>query len=181
MEKYYPAQAENILSNVRYKKRTGQTRAKIVCPCGNEDLAVHYVGDLREAGLFSDEYLTQRKLRGRFALAFMAACPVCGRQKLLFDSRTDGYDSVLGLKEEYDIEPLLAADFIPYSCSKCRKETFNVDMEFEYALDEDELIEDLDVKACTEEQIRNMFTWIEINVSCSCCGRWRNLVDCETA
>ena len=103
-------------------------------------------------------------------LAIRAACIRCGRDILVFDAGSDGYDNCFSRAGETSFSTAGSVQ-----CMKCGGGIFYADLRFEYP-DWRELAD----LGCTNPE--NAFTWIWISLTCSACGkRYTDFISHETA
>ena len=153
-----------LLSNQKQDGENTLVAGRLQC-CEQHSFRVWTVGTVRR------NLLHRLQLQpGPEGLAIAAACAKCGREILVFDARSDGYDNCFSPKEE---PSLSAAE--PLRCPKCGGESFSVDLRFEYPGEQE--LADL---GC--EQPENAFAWVWASLTCAGCGRrFTDLISCETA
>ena len=103
-------------------------------------------------------------------LAIRAVCARCGRDILVYDAGSDGYDNCFSGAGETSFSTAGSVQ-----CMKCGGEIFSIDLRLEYP-DRQELAD----LGCTNPE--NAFTWIWISLTCAKCGkRYTDFVSYETA
>ncbi|NTW95492.1 MAG: hypothetical protein HGB31_02600 [Erysipelotrichaceae bacterium] len=134
--------------------------------CDQHDFEVSYQGALKKT-LFGNQYL-QTDDNG---LILNARCMICGREVIVFNSLTDGYDRCIDPTEH----AVSNTQLVPYGCPRCSNKGFNINLEYE-CLSKEEIDEE------GLEDYENSFTWVNVSLKCTDCGKEINkIIDFETA
>ena len=133
--------------------------------CGQPAFSLRAVGTVRR-----DLFYRTSLYPGAEGLAIRATCAKCGRDILVFDAGSDGYDNCFSGAGETSFSTAGSVQ-----CMKCGGGLFSVDLRLEYP-DRRELA-DLDCAAP-----ENAFTWIWVSLTCAGCGKkYTDFISCETA
>lgn len=125
------------------------TAGDLIC-CGKQRFALEYEGEIKY-NLWGTTYLLSQN--GRVALT--ARCKECGRNILVFDNASMGYD-----RQSETAKPGCGN---PMRCRRCGENNFFVSICLEYPDDQD--LQDLDTP-----DTGNAFTWIRVTLKCNNCG-----------
>ena len=152
-----------LLTDQRQDGENALISGRLIC-CGQSDFSLRVVGTMHR-GLFHRMNLYP----GGEELALGATCAKCGKRILVFDDKSDGYDTCFSATGETSFSTAG-----PVRCAKCGGESFSVDLRFEYP-DERELA---DLDCATPE---NAFTWIWASLTCAGCGKkYTDFISSET-
>lgn len=161
----------------------------IVCSCGCdsfglkaycEELENGTVGirdDIEDGKMTSDSTIFVSK---RFAFALGAVCSKCGKDHLIADLSSLGYD---GLVCE-DFRSVKPNEFEPYHCAKCSRNNFRLRIFYE-AEDQEQFIEevvtDMPDRFSPDDYVDSIF-WLCVDIKCGNCGHYvNNWFDIELA
>ena len=133
--------------------------------CGRQEFSIDYKGKIKSS-LFGHKFLYQSEDN----IILQAKCKTCGKEILIFNSDTDGYDSCEHKTQEFFYEKLDSL-----SCPNCKGMYFSLDVSFEY-----QSKEELEKEGIKEYE--NAFSWIWCTIICeSCGGKLKKFIDIETA
>lgn len=134
--------------------------------CNQHEFEVSYQGTLKKS-LFRSQYL---RIDDN-GLILNARCMICGKEVIVFDSHTDGYDKCID-PSEHTVSNI---QLVPYDCPRCSNKGFNINLEYEF-LSKEEIDEE------GIEDYENSFTWIRVALKCTDCGKViKKIIDYETA
>jgi hypothetical protein len=153
-------------------------RFAVRCPCGNEELELHYPGtahpsyDSHESIPCTIE-LQQPEGPSRFYFGIKAVCPSCRAERLLFDCDLHGWELVTN-GAEYAAEKarLERPRLFAWHCLVCGAESHRGWV----GISLDSKVEFLDrVRGQVDEaKWPDAFTWIDMGIKCCRCGHENN-------
>lgn len=106
-----------------------------------------------------------------------AKCKRCGKEILLFDDRYYGYDGVCTHSDQPN-KPYLTNGKLKTRKTHCEGSGYKIYVTID-STGKDDLLEDSD-GVITEENWKDAFEWIKIDIECAKCGKKRNVLNLET-
>lgn len=106
-----------------------------------------------------------------------AKCKHCGKEILLFDDRYYGYDGVCTHYEQPN-KHYRADGKLKTTKAHCERAGYKIYVTID-STGKDDLLEDSD-RSITEENWKDAFEWIKIDLECSKCGKKKNVLNLET-
>jgi hypothetical protein len=162
---YVPKKLQETFELIQEKHGTNIIVQGVVSCCSQHDFTISYLGELKTNWLGHKSIFPEND-----TIVLMAKCKTCGKEIQVFNSYTDGYDNCVN----NSLPPSLSG-LANFSCPKCLKDYFSIELSFEYQSKE-ELEED------GVQEYENAFSWIWVSLICSSCKRtFKNLVDMETS
>ena len=133
--------------------------------CNQNHFSISYLGELKTT------FLGHKYIVPESGAVLWAKCKTCGKEIMVFNGKTDGYD--YSVSENADLS-LTLSGHAAFSCSKCSNDFFSVCLEFQY-LDKEEYIKE------GIHEYENAFLWIWLTLTCSSCKKtFKNFFDMET-
>jgi hypothetical protein len=144
-------------------------KATVRCPCGNPNLVLLFRGGTNPLPCILNLPGPDGESTWHFVIA--ATCPNCGGEQVLFDQNVHGWEGALAGG------PTAAGPGLPplqrWRCLSCPGEPHQITV----GLVREHILDFLErAPEASEEEYRNRFTWIAIDIRCCECGsetsRW---------